>query len=315
MGHAATPPPAPAPATRVLYIGGSPRGGSTILALALAGRVGVVAGGELERIWEDGFRRNRRCSCGKRFRACPWWSRVIRTAFGGFNGVDAQAMHRIATRHDGMRRSVFLPFSRQETSVPETARWLGALARLYVALRTVSGARIIVDSSKSASYAAWLTRVPGIQVRAIHLLRDSRAVAYSWQRRTILPRLGTARASAQWNAYHLPWIVTGWTGRMPVRRLRYEDFAAAPGPTLARLWRWAGRPVGGRRASPRHHVLSGNPVRMIANGSSIREDRAWQGGLSRGTWLRATVYTWPLLAQFGYLRRHGALPPRAGGDP
>jgi hypothetical protein len=56
------------------------------------------------------------------------------------------------------------------------------LGRVYRAVRSVSGASVIVDSSKYATYGGLLAGVPGLDLRALHLVRDSRAVAYSWRR-------------------------------------------------------------------------------------------------------------------------------------
>src|SRR4028119_1802817 len=56
------------------------------------------------------------------------------------------------------------------------------LERLYRAIQRVSGAGVIVDSSKRFSYAVLLSLLPFGDLRVVHLVRDSRAVAYSWAR-------------------------------------------------------------------------------------------------------------------------------------
>ena len=53
------------------------------------------------------------------------------------------------------------------------------LERLSDAIRQVAGGSAIVDSSKHASTAFLLRRVGGLRLRIVHLVRDSRGVAYS----------------------------------------------------------------------------------------------------------------------------------------
>ncbi len=55
--------------------------------------------------------------------------------------------------------------------------------------RSGHGGLVIIDSSKYATDCLLLSQPPGVRVHAIHLVRDSRAVAYSWQRRK--PRPGS----------------------------------------------------------------------------------------------------------------------------
>ncbi len=276
----------------ILYVGGAPRSGSTILARALAEHPGVAAVGEVNEFWSDGFRHNRRCACGRRFRACPHWRRVVRRAFDPHGRVDAR---RLAAWADGAGRSMWL-------AAPVPSDVAAALAGLYRALREVTGARVLVDTSKSAGYARALQAVPELEVRAVHLVRDSRATVYSWSRKTIRPRLGTLRACAQWNAYNLPWTFRMLGGDREVRRIRYEDFAARPRRVTRDLLRWVG--AGSSAATPRSaasHILSGNPVRSVPGRVHIVEDAAWKAGLPAGARRLATACTWPLLAQYGYL--------------
>src|ERR1019366_1995765 len=55
--------------------------------------------------------------------------------------------------------------------------------RLYRAIRQVAGKSVVVDSSREASQALVLARIPDIDLKVLHLVRDSRAVAFSYLRR------------------------------------------------------------------------------------------------------------------------------------
>ena len=67
--------------------------------------------------------------------------------------------------------------------------YLDALQRVLHSVDRVTGGQVIVDSSKYATDCALLTRLPRVSVHAIHLVRDSRAVAYSWQRKKARPEI------------------------------------------------------------------------------------------------------------------------------
>jgi len=282
----------------VLYIGGAPRSGSTILSRLLAERQGGIAAGELNEIWKDGFLENRPCSCGKPFRACPFWAKVVHRAFGSPDRVNAR---QLATWTERVSANMW-----QSTPVPGDI--VSVLTRLY---RTLGRTGQVIDSSKSAGYARVLEQLPGLGVRIVHLVRDSRAVVFSWSRRTILPRLGVLQACVQWNAYNLPWTFRALAGSASLMRLRYEDFTADPDAAVARILAWCSpgrRQPASRVQAP--HILSGNPVRSGRGRIRIVEEVAWRKSLRANERRLATALTWPLLAQYGYLVRPASGPPR-----
>jgi hypothetical protein len=150
----------------------------------------------------------------------------------------------------------------------------------------------------------------------LHLVRDSRAVAYSWGRavrrpdtdqQSYMTRYSPAVAAAQWNgqntAFHL---LRG----VPVMRLRYEDVVAAPEAAVRRIAAFSGLPAPGRLAylgagwaelEPGHSV-SGNPMRFATGKIAIRPDERWRADLPAGPRREVTALTSPLLAAYGYLR-------------
>ena len=156
---------------RVLYIAGSGRSGSTLLARLLDQVDGLFAPGELRYVWQRGLIEDRYCSCGQRFGACPFWTKTLDQAFGGHDGVDPHAMSR-AQR--STTRARHLPRALLSTRRPAGARHLGsyaaAVSALYRSIQDVSGADVVVDSSKLPTYGHLLTSIPGIEVAVVHLV-------------------------------------------------------------------------------------------------------------------------------------------------
>ena len=206
----------------VLYIGGHGRSGSTILAQTLGQIPGFVNVGELWQIWHRGLRENERCGCGQLFHSCEFWRAVGDEAFGGWQNVDVDKM--VAFR-PYLKRRRYAPHFALAAKTNVRTRQMNALLeeggpvleRLHRAIQTVSGAEVIVDSSKRFSYAVLLSLLPFADLRVVHLVRDSRAVAYSWRRSKespavvggrLMPRLSPAQASRVWSlqnyAFSLP---------------------------------------------------------------------------------------------------------------
>ncbi len=100
----------------------------------------------------------------------------------------------------------------------------------------MAGASVLVDSSKHAALAYCLRFAPRIDLRVVHVVRDSRGVAYSWTKRVARPeadgeaemtRYTPGRSALLWNAHNAAFAMLRRRG-VPVRRLRYEDLLADP---------------------------------------------------------------------------------------
>ena len=127
---------------RVLYVAGTGRSGSTLLARILGRVDGVLAAGELRYVWQRGLLEDRLCGCGEAFSRCPFWSEVVDRAFGGRRGVDAAgvaAAQRAVTR----LRHVPAMLARHRPSAP--GHLLETLGRLYRAVADASGCDLVVE--------------------------------------------------------------------------------------------------------------------------------------------------------------------------
>ena len=71
------------PSVPVLYIAGSGRSGSTLLASVLGSVDGVFNAGELRYVWERGLADGALCACRKPVIECPVWTDVFKETNGG----------------------------------------------------------------------------------------------------------------------------------------------------------------------------------------------------------------------------------------
>jgi hypothetical protein len=192
------------------------------------------------------------------------------------------------------------------------------LERLYSAIQRVSGARVIVDSSKFSSYAFLLNRLPSIDLRLVHLARDSRAVAHSWQRQKVrpeitshleyLPRIGAAKVSLEWNlANYVIDLFSKFMAHAPL--LQYEGLARDPALHINRVLREAGLGeasalsfISGSQAMlGTDHVVAGNPMRFKHGAIELRLDEEWRRKMGTASRRLVTVLTAERLRRYGYL--------------
>lgn len=306
--------------TRVLFIAGALRSGSTLLDRVIGAREGFCSVGEAHTIWKGSFEENQLCGCGVSFHECPFWDKVSRRAFG-VTTVQFDPANTIHLRDsvDRIRHSPWLLSSRRPRSYQTALSAYGELTeRLYAAIQAVSGARVIVDSSKSPAHALVLAQLPGVEVHVVHLVRDPRAVAFSWQRKPQRTHAGihwkagdmpierVSTSAVRWMAHNaLAEFLSASTTNYC--RLRYEDFLADPDAALSKIlapYEWPKDDP--TRAGSMEivlepaHTVSGNRMRFKSGKLRLTLDDEWRGAMSKRDRQTVEATTWPLLIHYGY---------------
>ncbi|GAA3723700.1 hypothetical protein HDA32_000665 [Spinactinospora alkalitolerans] len=303
---------------QLVFVGGLGRSGSTLIERLLGELPDVCSVGELVHMWRRSLVDGEPCGCGAPFADCSFWSAVGVEAFGGWDRLDARE---VLDLKDSVDRTRFVPrlLSRElpAEAAERVRRYTDLYDRLYAAIASVSGCAVVVDSSKHASLAACLWRRYGRRMRVLHVVRDPRAVAHSWGKR--VPRPDAMRSSpeqemarrspggtaVQWMAQNAVLASLARRGA-PTRRVRYEDFVAAPVREFRAIAGFVGHhgevplaPDGTARLSCTHTV-SGNPMRFTTGPVAVRADTSWQGGLARRDRITVSVLTAPARWRYGY---------------
>ena len=301
----------------MLFVGGFGRSGSTLLERAVGELADACPLGELVHLWERGLGKNELCGCGRPFRECPFWSEVGQIAFGGWENFDTDRA--LALKH-AVDRNRMLPRLLLTWRFGQFRRdlrdYVALYDAIYAAAAKISGAKVVVDSSKHASLAMCLRRASTSRVRIVHVVRDSPAVVYSWTKVVARPEAADdvmaqytpLRAAMWWNAYNLMFAAVRAT-RIPYRRVRYEDFMAAPLATVRNVAAWAASESDPAeylsnetiQLSP-GHTVAGNPMRFKQGEIAIRRDQEWASAMSPGLQRRVRLWTLPFRWRYGYLR-------------
>jgi hypothetical protein len=204
--------------TRVLYIMGAGRSGSTMLGVVLGNVPGVFYAGELD-AW---LRRSGAPNFGGRERIA-FWERVrrrVRQPESLFGDAAWQAMEHstsVLGRRAAKRRELAAEYRR-------------IAGELFAAISAESGASWIVDSAHYPRRFAQLRKVPELDLYLIWLVRDPRRVVASFGRRDVdqAPKSALAANAYLWLTHALSYVEFL---RHPADRrwaVSYDDFLADP---------------------------------------------------------------------------------------
>ena len=298
------------PRIKVLSITGWCRNGSTLIGNLLNEVDGFCHVGELHFLWKNAYGNgsNTRCGCGRDLVRCPIWANVLAAELPAGTTPERHAEAVRRRQLDALRTRHTWRVLRDGTGADTRRDHAATMARTYRAIAEVTGARVIVDSTKIPGEAALLPHVEGIAPRFLHLVRDPRATAHSWSRQKDYAYVMSAtRSTAYWVGFNL--ASQALVRRYPAASmfLRYEDFIREPARVLDQLIALCGgdpaaNPVSGRTAELHpNHTVTGNPDRFRSGATLIRpEDEAWRSELSARAQLATVALAWPLMKRYGY---------------
>lgn len=302
----------------VLMIVGHGRSGSSIIERMLGGSEGFTNVGEAYFTFRGGVSLDLFCRCGQRFSSCSTWQEIGHRAFGGWNTDDAAWMYDYFQRHLRYRQLPALARRLAARRADDDRRYVDTFEALYRSMAALAQGDVIVDSSKHLGHAVAMARAESIDLRVLHLVRDPRGNAYSWQKKGVdlapmgladrsMPVFSPARTAADWLTRNL--LTDRLLARaIPRVRVRYEDFAAAPITTLeqalselgihrAPTWQHVHEGV---VSLPVDHALGGNPGVISAKTATVRTDDEWRTNLSLGDRMIVAAIAAPLMLAYRY---------------
>jgi hypothetical protein len=242
------------------------------------------------------------CSCGEPIRKCGFWNevskRMAKKGIAGFDIVEPRlSIHDVDSQYaarvlnamprgpllEGVR-SVALSFS------PAWASHLrgvharnGALVEVF---QEMSGAKIVVDSSKLALHLKFLLKSDRLKIKTLHLVRDGRAVVTSmlghgYEKAT---RAETVAAAAMdWRrAIEASECVLATQPSSRSMTFQYEELCRQPEAMMRKICGFLGmdtRQINLDFRAKTQHVL-GNEMRL-KSGSDIKLDERWRTKLAK----------------------------------
>jgi hypothetical protein len=295
---------------KVLCITGWCRNGSTILGNVLNEVPGFFHVGELHFLWKNSIGRgaNGLCGCGQMLVDCPIWSPIISLEKPDGLTAEQYADEVIRRQRATVRTRHTWRVLKRGLNGEDIRKHAVLMTRTYQAIAASRQAEVIVDTTKIPGEAALLTRLDGITPYYVHLVRDPRAVAQSWQApKDYVYALSASRSTAYWTGFNV--ASEAITQRYPEQSmfLRYEDFIADPAGTVDELLRFceadpAGNPMSGSTVELNpNHTVTGNPDRFRTGPTEIRaSDDSWRTKLPAPARRAALALSWPVRRKYGY---------------
>jgi len=308
--------------TKVLSIVGAGRSGTTVLAAVLGEGLGRFDAGEVRWLWNRSLQEQRPCGCGLPLSRCPIWSRVIQGVLGVAPddqttslaaAVDIVAAERELTlRHNRLRLLRSADGRHTDWSALRLVR--AVTSDLYSRLVDVTGAGVVIDSSKRPADAAVLAALPSIDHYVLHLVRDPRAVVDSWGRAKPAVDGTTVMLPMRPAKIALRWMESNGSAELLRRQLphdrwlfmRYEDFAAQPRTSVETILGFMNEGVATPFANADtvvlggNHTVAGNPDRFRSGSVTIVSDEKWRRRMPRHRQLATAAASLPLLHRYGY---------------
>ena len=310
---------------RVIYISGMGRSGSTLLDRILGALPGVCTLGEVTDLCRV-LGSDNLCACGSAYSRCDFWVAVGDRAFGGWERADLDRfafLRRVVPR---IRHVSWL--ARRQLTGERLAlvnEYVEYFTRVYWAAAEVTGAQVIIDSSKFPTVGLCLRWARTVDLRVVHLVRDPRGVAYSWTKQMpnpgtesgMLPRFPPRTSALQWNLQN---SIAGLLGsarraegeaahKVPFRRVYYEKLLANPRDGIRDLAGFAGLDLADAGLSflsddyadlAVTHNIGGNPMRFFAGRLPLRQDDTWRVAFPPRQRRLVSAICAPLLISYGY---------------
>jgi len=298
--------------TKVLYIVGIQRGGTTIAGRLIGQLPGFAFFGELRKLWQVGLAEARTCGCGLSYGECDVWSAVVLRMLAAADIATMQEWQQAAVpdRHSSLH-AWRLARGRGDGHGPAARSYASLLSTTYAGLAAATGARVIIDTSKLPADAVLVSQMDEVDLYIVQVVRDPRGTVYSMMSRSGPgPGFHPAQAvggSTGWLVRHLTGIaVRHRVGPEHSMMVTYEELVADTDAVLARIAGLVGEP----RSS--HSIVRDGTVDLgvahtpIGGGRfgtrtvELAPDDRWMAGLGTRDRLVVSTLTQPLAHHFGY---------------
>ncbi len=302
------------PKVKILYILGTGHSGSTMMDILLGSHEKIASAGELVNFLSVRGN-NRYCSCGEHVSDCEYWGYVHKLWRGTVGEEGVRDYPILQARYERIRSLPRLWVERFIKS-KEFIKY-GRLTRLlYEAIAEASGNNIIVDSSKNPARAYALHLIYGSSVKPILLVRDSRAVTWSYMK---MAKKDYKQNESKllydhlmWSSI-LDWNFTNYLSLTLLNRffadsitIKYEDIISDVPSSFVDIGQAIGYDLTGlydeaemSQGVEIKHIVAGNKTRKTGR-LRIKPDVSWRNNMPYLAQRICRVFTWPLARKLGY---------------
>ena len=286
---------------KLLFIAGSGRNGSTLLARLLGQIDGYQNIGEATQYLfnERMIAKQIPCGCGRPLSECEFWQEII-------SDIEIDEIRPLSTSLLSMRQiPMMLSPIKSRSFQKKIQKLLSVSIDYFEAIQKKSGCKVIVDASKNPANALILGQLPGIDLSVIHLVRDPRGFVSSWSKpKGYLHSFPMHTTTLWWLAYNLFSELLRFYIKKYVL-VRYEDFVQDPSKYITKIAQVVANEdisldfiEGSHVRIDMQHMLGSNPDKLSSGQLKIKDQR-WDL-----PWFKAwfvSLATLPLLFRYHYV--------------
>jgi len=167
----------------IIYVLGSGHCGSTLLDLIMDSHSQIVGVGELTN-WPFSVEQQKKifCTCDKLLSECPFWQVVFEDIPDQLR-ISNEKLEIYQKKIDFLFNSKKYVFSPTKVKKVDLDKYLKLNEEIYKNILSLSGKKVIFDSSKDVDRANTLSLSDKLEVIFLHLVRNGRGVSYSYKRK------------------------------------------------------------------------------------------------------------------------------------
>ena len=256
---------------KIIYIAGDGRSGSTLLDSILSNIDGSLSVGECHRFWIRFYEGETRCACGEIITECELWNKVDHQMRQRFVEYDPEIFK---------KRVVEIQLFKNFKKIPKlisSEMWQPFCVQVkafYEIIASHSEKNIVIDSSKSISWAYFLEQLDFANLYIIHLERKLPSVANSWRKQMLLPEYTSKEVYMPVKSVALStksWLKV----KVMAKRLKkadhylfvsYEMFCKQPDVWLQKIKYFINEDFDvAKMQMQKTHAIGGNPMRAKNN--------------------------------------------------
>jgi hypothetical protein len=296
----------------LLYVGGAFRSGSTLLSYILSNHPKIVSVSQLFQLPSQ----NEYCTCGNYLYNCPFWNDVSNT-YTELSGQSYEQILKLIEKSESWNSSkfrmvlillqllgnskLFRYTSHFSDGIKNQWNMARANLTLFRAIREISDKPVVIDSSKKPIRLKSLYLAEPKNFRLIHLVRDGRAVIWSYMRSK---KFSIEEAADIWKMANINTLLMAVSiPKNQKIRVKYEDLCCTPSKVIQDILTFLNLEQVKRMTflhKNEAHFVGGNLMRFRKEENTIVLDEQWRNNLTQKDLVRFKYRAGWLNRYFGY---------------
>jgi hypothetical protein len=295
---------------KIVFFTGIWRSGATILGRIIETSHQAFFIGEIREFWIKGNDKKSICSCGEKFENCSFWNKVTEEYLKSFpeENIDeiSEKIKEFEKRSNYFRLRKFIKNKSDINFKKSLDYYLNHYVKMYEAIATVTGKKMLLDTSRLPRILLALSFSEIIDLYPIFMIRDPRGLINSLIQKDIRHKVKNRRNTLM---QILVWDVKNLFNLDLIKKLKnlnskfisYENFTKGPEKVIEKLNKFLNLSLKLNEESDQFyinlepsHIFAANRTRFQLGKTVIFEDKKWEKELGWARKILIIVLAYPL---------------------